>query len=98
MWHLLFLATGGAFLICSSPAGYRLLTSGVDIRGRAPITRPLFLLAKAAMGLLWAMALWRAGASLGWKNRCSHVCRRLHAGAGRIQSPRPGDPFRFARR
>ena len=42
--------------------GIRQRLAGADVRGRPPLSRPVFLAGKAATGLLWGMAIWRAAA------------------------------------
>jgi protein-S-isoprenylcysteine O-methyltransferase Ste14 len=65
MWNVLVLAAGGVFLTVMILTGLLLRLEGRDVRGKAPISRPLFLAGKAATGLLWGMALWRAADGMG---------------------------------
>ncbi len=65
MWNLLILAAGGAFLTVMILTGLLLRLEGRDVKGKAAISRPLFLAGKAASGLLWGMALWWAAAGMG---------------------------------
>lgn len=60
MIHILLLIAGGAFLAGLLYHGWRLRRAGHDVHGTPPIHRSVFLAGKAAMGLLWGMALWRA--------------------------------------
>ncbi len=64
MWNLLILASGGTFLTVMILTGLLLRLEGRDFMGKATIGRPLFLAGKAAAGLLWGMALWRAATGL----------------------------------
>lgn len=64
MPHILILVAGGAFLTVLLFRGWRLRRAGLDVKGQAPIARPLFLAGKAAMGLLWGLALWQAATAV----------------------------------
>ncbi len=60
MANQLILISGSAFLAVLAFIGWRLNRAGIDLKGRPPIPRPLFLTGKAAMIILWVMMLWRA--------------------------------------
>ena len=64
MWNLILLIFGGLFVGALIFTGLRQRIAGADVKGRTPISLPLFMAGKAAMGLLWAAALWRAAAGI----------------------------------
>jgi protein-S-isoprenylcysteine O-methyltransferase Ste14 len=64
MWNLLILIAGGLFLATLILTGILQRIADADVKGRPPVSRPLFLTGKAAMGLLWSLALWRAATAV----------------------------------
>ncbi|MBU2552369.1 MAG: isoprenylcysteine carboxylmethyltransferase family protein [Proteobacteria bacterium] len=80
MWGSIVLISGGCFLLVMIATGLRIRLAGGDFKGRSPFGRPLFLTGKAAMGILWGMAFWRAvtvglaaAAPSGWPDRVGAV-------------------------
>ena len=67
----MILISGGLFLAALIFTGICQRIAGADVKGRAPISSPLFLAGKAAMGLLWAVALWRSAAGISNPSRPS---------------------------
>ena len=64
MAGLLILTAGGLLMLVMAATGLRLRRAGCTITGKSPVSRPLFLAGKAAMGLLWGLALWQASVDL----------------------------------
>jgi protein-S-isoprenylcysteine O-methyltransferase Ste14 len=64
MAHILILLAGSSFLAVLLFKGWCLRLAGYDVKGRPPVSRPVFLAGKTAMGLLWGLTLWRAAAAV----------------------------------
>ena len=73
MFHILIILPGGLFVTVMILTGVRLRRVGCDFRGKTPIARPLFVVGKLSMGVLWARAfykatgaVWSSGSAVSW--------------------------------